>query len=315
MSIKPENSLVSVIVCTFNRSLLLRNCLESLANQDAAIEQYEVIVVDNGSTDDTQIVVKEFLTRYRNFRGVTEDRQGLSYARNRGWKEAASPYVAYIDDDAIAYSDWISGITRFIGRKPEIGIFGGPYDPFYLVPVPAWFPPEYGKFELGEEERFIELGSEWIVGLNMVINKELFNKHGGFDVRLGMSGSKTAYGEEVKFFLSMRDKGIQIFYVPSIRVKHLVAEYKMSLNWMLLSGYSVGRHFELTFNIEKNLFSHLRTFVGGLFVLLYQLMRPVNIPFKRRLYYSLNRLFYEAGAVVEHVSTTLTGIRNDASNH
>ena len=303
MSTNSDNRVVSVVVCTFNRSLLLRKCLESLANQDISVEWYEVIVVDNGSTDDTEEVINEFLTGHKNFRSVNEDRLGLSFSRNRGWNEAIGYYVAFIDDDAIAYPDWVSGIANFIARQPDAGIFGGPYDAFYLVPRPAWFPPEYGKLDLGEHERCVKLGCEWIVGLNMVINKELFNKYGGFDVRLGMTGSKTAYGEEVKFFLSMRDKGIKIFYVPSIRVKHLVAEYKMNLKWLLLSNYSVGRQYELIFIVNRTLFSHLSSFMFAVVAGAFQLFRPISIPIKRRLFYSFNRLFYEMGAVVEHCSS------------
>jgi glucosyl-dolichyl phosphate glucuronosyltransferase len=311
MSSNYNNIMVSVVVCTLNRSLLLRKCLESLANQDISVEMYEVIVVDNGSTDDTAEVINEFLASYKSFRSMKEDQQGLSFSRNLGWNEAFGQYVAFIDDDAVAYPNWISGIANFIARQPDAGIFGGPYDAFYQVPIPAWFPPEYGKLDLGAEERCIKLGSEWISGSNMVIRKELFYMYGGFDERLGMTGGKAAYGEEVKFFLSMRDKGNRIFYVPSIRVAHLVAEYKMSLNWLLLSGYSVGRRYELTFNVNRSLLSHVVSLISELGIAVCRMLRPVNMPFRRRLYYSLFRLYYEAGAVIEHASSCLMRKSND----
>jgi len=295
--------LLSVIVCTYNRAELLPGCLKSLSEQTMDPSLFEVIVVNNNSTDNTLGIADRCAKKYPNFRSVTELNQGLGYARNRGWCEAQGKYVAYIDDDAIAYPDWISSIVDFIERHPDAGIFGGPYDAFYLVPKPDWFPPEYGSLHLGEQERYIKLGSEWITGSNMVIRKELFYKYGGFDVTLGMIGDKAAYGEEVNFFLSMHDKGNRIFYVPSIRVAHLVAEYKMSLNWLLMSGYSVGRRYELTFNVIRSLLSHVGSLINELGVAILQMLRPVNIPFKRRLYYSLYRLYYEAGAVVEHVTT------------
>lgn len=306
------NILVSVVVCTLNRAQLLQKCLESLANQDVNVRLFEVIIVDNGSTDDTGAVVNRFLCNNEHFRSVKEEQPGLSFARNRGWREADGHYVAYIDDDAIAYPDWISCIVDYIKRQPDAGIFGGPYEAFYLVSTPEWFPPEYGCLDLGNQERPVKLGVEWIIGLNMVIRKDLFYLYGGFDVRLGMIGGKTAYGEEVNFFLSMYDKGIQIFYVPSMRVKHLVAEYKMSLQWLLLSGYSVGRHYELTFNVKRFLFSHLSTLIVACGRAVFTLLRPVPMPWKRRLFYSFHRVYYEVGAVVEHCLTYFKTEHNSA---
>lgn len=303
MNITLDKILISVVVCTFNRSHLLCKCLESLANQNIAGKLYEIIIVDNCSSDDTGAVVKRFTSQYEHFHYVFEEQAGLSHARNRGWREAHGQYVAYIDDDAIAYPNWISGIIDFAKRKPDVDLFGGPYDAYYLVSKPAWFPPEYGVFNLGEQERYIILGSEWISGSNMVIKKDLFYLYGGFDVRLGMIGSNVAYGEEVNFFISMHDKGIHIYYAPSIRVSHLVAEYKMSLSWLLLSGYSVGRRYELIFNKNESFLSHVTAFLSGLGSAICKMLRPVKIPFKRRLYYSLYYLYFEAGVVIEHVSS------------
>lgn len=300
---KPTNeTLVSVVICTLNRSHLLRKCLESLVNQNVVGKLYEMIIVDNGSSDDTGAVVKEVTNQHEHFHYVLEERLGLSHARNRGWKEASGQYVAYIDDDAVACPDWISEIIDFIRRHPDVGIFGGPYDAFFISSRPAWFPPEYGVLYLGEQERCINKGSEWIAGSNMVIKKELFYQYGGFDEKLGMIGSKAVYGEEVNLFLFMYDKGIQIFYVPSIRVAHLVAEYKMSLKWLLLSGYSVGRRYELTFDVNKSFIFHIVSIVKEIGGAIHLMLRPVKMPFKRRLYYSLYNLFFEFGALVEHLS-------------
>jgi glucosyl-dolichyl phosphate glucuronosyltransferase len=293
--------IISVVVCTYNRSSCLNSCLQSLAEQSVDKDSFEVLVVDNNSSDNTRQVASVYVNKYSYFRMLFEPCQGLSHARNRGWMEAHGQYVAYIDDDAIANPDWISSIVDFIERHPDSGIFGGPYAAYYLIPKPNWFPPEYGSLQLGDKERRVKLGSEWISGSNMVIRKDLFYQHGGFDVRLGMTGGKAAYGEEVNLFISMHGKGIQIFYVPSIRVKHLVAGYKMSLNWLLLSGYSVGRRYELTFNVNRSVLSHIVSLINELGVAICQMLRPVSIPFKRRLYYSLYRLYYEAGAVVEHI--------------
>jgi len=91
--------MISVIVCTYNRAELLRELLPTLCEQTVAFTQYEVIVIDNGSTDHTKTVAAVFAARYPQVRYCYEPRQGLSHARNRGWQEAKGDYVAYIDDD------------------------------------------------------------------------------------------------------------------------------------------------------------------------------------------------------------------------
>lgn len=294
---------LSIIVCTYNREYLLHHCLQSLTDQAIDKSLYEVVVVNNNSTDGTQEIAVSFAEKYDNIRVVEERQQGLSYARNRGWMEAKGEFVAYIDDDAVACPDWALCIIDFIKRHPDASIFGGPYDPFYIVSPPDWFPSEYGKLSLGGKERPIIIGCEWINGSNMIIRKELFNIYGGFDERLGMKACITAYGEEINFFILMNDKGYPIFYVPTIKVKHLVAEYKMSLKWLLLSSYSVGRQYELTFNVRKSLLSHFTTLIIAFFRGVYELLRPVKMPFKRRCYLLMYPFYYHLGAVVEHISS------------
>ena len=90
---------ISVVVCTFNRAQLAATAIESLCEQTADKSQYEVIVVDNNSQDNTREVTEDFCSRYPNLRYCLEEEQGLSHARNRGWRESRGVYVAYVDDD------------------------------------------------------------------------------------------------------------------------------------------------------------------------------------------------------------------------
>ncbi len=231
--------LISVIVCTFNRADLLSSCLQSLVEQTIDRSLYEVIVVNNNSTDNTQEVVEEFARRHSNFRLVNEPVQGLSHARNRGYSEAKGEYVAYIDDDAKADKSWVENIRRLTERRPEIVAFGGPYKSFSLVKIPKWYKESYGEWGLGEIERPIA-DNEWINGTNMVFRRQLLFDLGGFDTRIGMSGSVISYGEETNLLLKIKKRELPIYYVPDIVVEHLIAEYKMNLRWMLKSYYTNG---------------------------------------------------------------------------
>ena len=93
---------LSVIVCTFNRASALERCLESLRAQHADPATFEVLVIDNASPDDTRERVERYLNGPLPCRYVFEPVQGLSHARNRGAREAAAPYVTYLDDDAVS---------------------------------------------------------------------------------------------------------------------------------------------------------------------------------------------------------------------
>ena len=95
-----DSPLISAVICTYNRADLLAGAIESLLEQTLNPAHREIIVVDNASTDGTRAVVEQFAPD--GVRYVLETRQGLGYARNRGWQEARGEFVAYIDDDARA---------------------------------------------------------------------------------------------------------------------------------------------------------------------------------------------------------------------
>lgn len=293
---------LSVVVCTYNRSDILGSCLQSLVAQSAEPEKFEIVIVDNNSTDRTFEIATSFAEHFRNIRVISEPKQGLSNARNRGWLEAQGEYVAYIDDDAVAYEGWVSAICHFVQRRPEVGVFGGPFDAFYLSDPPGWFPAEYGSLDLGSAERPIVIGKEWIIGLNMVFRKELLLRYGGFSDKLGMNGTTTAFGEEINLFLMMHEGGEQIYYVPSVRVRHLVRPEKTSLFYLVSAGYLSGRNHCLTFRVKRSLCDILASllFTGLKGVLVF--CTGWRRPFKRTLYYSLSPLAGELGALMEYCS-------------
>ena len=231
---------ISVVVCTYNRANLLSGCLESLAKQSADIPGYEVIIIDNNSTDKTKEVADSFIRKYPNFRYLKEPITGKSYACNRGYREARGEYAAYIDDDARADGRWVENIIAFASKHPDVVAFGGPYTRFSLEELPEWYKETtYGTKTLGEKQRPIDK-NEWISGTNMVFKKTLLSGLGGFDTRLGPMGNTFSYGEETNLLVKIKKKNLPIFYVPDMVVEHLVADYKMSLKWMLMSHYKNG---------------------------------------------------------------------------
>lgn len=232
---------VSVVLCTYNRADLLPGCLESLAAQTADRGAFEVIVVDNNSTDATREIADAFAAREPGFRVVAETAQGLSHARNRGWKEAAAPYVAYIDDDARAEPDWVARALRVI-RDQAPDVFGGPIYPFYLTEKPDWYKDEYGTRLTATEPRLLR-EKEYISGSNLFVRRDLLAGQGGFNPDLGMKGLAQGYGEETAFLIHARRVGAAktVFYDPDLRVRHLVPARKMRIGHMLRAALNVGR--------------------------------------------------------------------------
>ena len=99
----PRLPRITVAVCTYNRAGLLEECLESLVNQTADANTFEVIVVNNGSTDQTQQVAQQFTRQHSTFHVVIENKPGLSHARNLAFRNARSNWISYIDDDTKAF--------------------------------------------------------------------------------------------------------------------------------------------------------------------------------------------------------------------
>lgn len=238
--------LISVVVCTHNRVELLVNILQTLCEQSLDQSEYEVIVVDNNSTDRTRSVVENFSRRYPNIRYYLETKIGLSHARNRGWQEAQGLYVAYTDDDCKLPPQWLNVANDIImGKSPAV--FGGPFLPFYNTVKPSWFKDTYGSYTPYHEPRIL-MDKEYLVGGNIFFRRELLAALGGFDANLGMNGKRIAYGEETALQMGIRESMPDqiIFYDPSLYLYHLVRAEKMKLHWLIRAFFAKSEYVYLT---------------------------------------------------------------------
>ncbi|MDG6257725.1 MAG: glycosyltransferase [Methanomicrobiaceae archaeon] len=233
---------LSVVICTYNRADILRGSIESLLQQTGETGTFEILVVDNNSTDDTAAVTGGYADH--GIRYIFEPAQGLAHARNRGYAEARGEYVAYLDDDARADPAWIAGIRAIVQHSDTrpIGI-GGPIYPYYLSEKPDWFLDEYEIRTWGDAPRFLEKG-EFFSGSNMVFSREVLARFGGFDTDLGVKGDTLNLGEETGFFSKLWDglDGDSLFYYsPDLKVYHLVPADKMNLRYFFKRRFMVGQ--------------------------------------------------------------------------
>ena len=235
--------LLSVVVCTYNRANLLARALQSLVEQSMDRSMFEILVVDNNSSDATMEVCRGFKGQMPNLRCFLEKEQGLSVARNRGFREAKGPYVGYLDDDAKASRNWIEKAAQLI-RERSPDVFGGPYYAYYGSPKTKWFKDEYASHKPTNESRPLTAG-EYLSGTNMFYRKDLLEELGGFDCDLGMRGQRIGFGEET----ALQDKirrhrpNAIIFGETELIVFHLVPAHKMRMREIALRRYRTGKDF------------------------------------------------------------------------
>jgi len=232
---------VSVVVCTHNRAELLAEALASLVAQTLDPTTYEVIVVDNASTDGTRAVVEGCSSRLPQVRYCLEERLGLSHARNRGWLEARGDYVGYLDDDAKAPPEWLDVALQTIVHGAPAAL-GGPVVPFHADAKPRWFKDRYELRTRGETARPLCPG-EYLSGTNLFFRRAVLEALGGFDPALGVVGRRVAYGEETAMQVRIRAEmpGEIIYYEPRLCVDHLVHAWKKTWRGILLAAWAGGR--------------------------------------------------------------------------
>ena len=232
----PPDVLISVIVCTRNRADLLRHALQSVVDQDFPRDAFEIVVIDNASTDNTAVTVNEF-RNHVHLRYVHEPRIGLCVARNTGWRTAVGRYIAFFDDDAVARPGWLSAIREVFERAgPSIGVIGGRVDPIWQAPRPDWLADEVaGSLTIvhwGDAEKVIrDIRREWLVGANMALPKQLLTEVGGFHPWLDRVGNNLLSSGDVFLQKEVMRRGYTCLYVPAMSIEHLVPVSRLEQRW------------------------------------------------------------------------------------
>jgi glycosyltransferase involved in cell wall biosynthesis len=230
--------LISVVICTRNRADLLKHALRSVVDQDFPHDAFEIVVIDNASTDNTAITVNAFRNHVR-LRYVHEPRIGLCTARNTGWRTAVGRYIVFFDDDAVAQPGWLAAIHKaFEGAGPSVGVIGGRVDPIWQAPRPDWLADEVaGSLTIvhwGDAEKVIrDIRREWLVGANMALPKHLLAEVGGFHPWLDRVGNNLLSSGDVFLQKEVMRRGYTCLYVPAISIRHLIPASRLDQRWFL----------------------------------------------------------------------------------
>ena len=212
---------VSVVLSTYNRADRLGLALDALLSQIGDVE-FEVIVVDNNSTDRTSDVVARYAaTAGQRVRYVFEPRQGLSYGRNTGIATARAPIIAFSDDDVRVAPDWVQQVKRTFDDYPEIDYVGGRVLPHWLKPPPRWLTQahwaplalqDYGDATLVSGRA----RAVCLVGANLAFRQRVFDVVGLFAPALGRVKDGIGSTEDHDMQLRVWRAGMRGLYVPEI---------------------------------------------------------------------------------------------------
>jgi glycosyltransferase involved in cell wall biosynthesis len=240
---------VAVLIATYNRARLLGETLDVLAASQSSGYRWEVVVVDNNSTDNTRQVVEERQRAYPvPLRYLIETTQGRSAALNTGIAETSAPLLLFTDDDVRVAPEWLGAGARALARGADY--VGGPVRPIWEAPPPRWL--DLNRSDLWGTIAILDYGAQSFefqerrrvpLGANMGARRSLMQQTGGFRTDLGRSAGRRVLGQEVPELLARaRAAGLRGRYVPEMAVDHHVPAARLTRRyfwrWWFGKGYS-----------------------------------------------------------------------------
>ena len=228
---------ITVAICTWNRSALLRQTLEQLTRLRIPREvSWELLIVNNNSTDATDDVVESFAGRLP-VRCLAEPTPGKSHALNRAVRHACGRYILFTDDDALVDSDWVSAYIEAFRRWPDAAVFGGPIEPWFAGNPPSWLVRTfhqveyaYAALDLGPEPRRLG-GYDVPFGANMAMRMKEQREH-LYDPQLGPRPDSGLRGEEITLVKRLLAGGATGWWVPGARVRHYIPGDRQTVSYI-----------------------------------------------------------------------------------
>ena len=241
---------ISVIICTYNRSGNLPGSIDRLERQrELNGINWEVVIVDNNSPDDTREVVKALASQSAiRIRYLYQPEQGASHARNLGIQETKSQFLVFIDDDILVSERWLRSFYDTLSRE-ECDVAGGRIHLHLDEPLPSWINPDMQGFlghqDYGPEPYVMDGAKQYPFAGNMALKRQVFDLVGGFNTKLGKKGDgenrKALFkGAEKEFFDRVYARGCCFCYQPNALVYHRVLPFQLKQSYFLNVHYNAG---------------------------------------------------------------------------
>ena len=228
---------ITVIVCTYNRCQTVTKALDSIAAQNVpAFVEWEVLVVDNNSTDQTRGVLERYCLLNSRFIYIFESKQGLSHARNAGIEKARGKILAFTDDDVTADPDWLWSLTSSLSSG-EWSFAGGRIIPEWSGKLPDWILEQdlatmgpFTGFDEGLEPKVLTRPT---YGGNTAFRREVFQKYGRFRTDLGRSNNNLLGREDIEIANRLFAGGERLRYEPNAVIRHPIEPYRLTKRYVL----------------------------------------------------------------------------------
>jgi len=244
--------MLSIIIPTFNRGDSLKLTLDSLVKQEFPVNKFEVLIVDNGSTDNTKIVSENFISshQHHNIRYIYEPVPGLLSGRHRGAVESKGDILVYIDDDIDADSHWLEAIENSFS-DPAVQLVGGRNLPKYESEPPEWLEWFWQKHSRGKYcsylslldfgEQVFEIDPNFVWGLNFSIRKEKLFELGGFHPDCISQNLQCFQGDgETGLTIKIKKLKYKTIYQPQALIFHRISAARMTYDYFDKRFYYQG---------------------------------------------------------------------------
>jgi glycosyltransferase involved in cell wall biosynthesis len=269
---------ISVIICTYNRANSLADTLLCLAKQSYELINWELIVVDNNSSDNTQDVISQFSDQLPNLIYQFEPQQGLSYARNLGINAAKGEIIVFTDDDVLPEIDWLAHIKSSMDHY-ACDACGGYIAPKWEVSPPSWLTEIfYGFLAIKTDTtgpRQLSIDDELPFGANMAFRRMMFQQYGLFDTQKGRKGNILAGGEDIEMFERIIHEKRSVYYFPEIKVTHKVEAFRTKKNYFRRWRFQCSKNIAVASTFEGS-----RTFFGIPLYLINQTVQAIMKSFR-----------------------------------
>jgi len=231
---------ITVAICCHNSAARIRPTLEHLlAQTGASPNSWEVLLVDNGSTDNTVAMAKQIWTSTDvPLRIVPEPRLGQMFARIRAFREAAFEYVSFVDDDNWVCPNWISEVARILSANPNVAALGARGEPVFETPAPAWFSGFQGCFAVGlqwPEAGDVTARRGFLWGAGLTIRKAAWEQiiALGFHSQLeGRRGGALSSGDDNEICQALRLAGWRLVLEPKLSYRHFLPAQRLKWDYL-----------------------------------------------------------------------------------
>lgn len=244
--------MLTVVIPTRNRANLLAGALASLVQQDLPLSKFEVLVINNGSTDDTQYVIDHYKCQLANLRGIYAPEPGLHTGRHAGMHAAKGDILIFADDDIEALPTWLSSIDAAF-KDPQVAMVGGNNYPLFQQTPPDWLNrmwhrPNFRGYKSISSLSVIEftqpprvMSPYQIWGCNFAIRKEILLQAGGFHPD-GMPKELIRFRGDGETHVSryVAERGLKCIFHAGASVYHKVTSDRMTHAYFRQRGFNQG---------------------------------------------------------------------------